>query len=298
MGAIDTNRWYAKLLGWTPADFNATAFDDQLVGAIKDAQARFGASVDGVCGPKTYGALLADRQTKLTATQGSPDRLRDAGTITMLEAKCAWLRNIIDLPPVGTPDYQRCEAEIDRIVASRDGLGWSWESPYKGNHQIEWCGAFAAFAWRAAGMSLEARKSYFSSTYRLDRWARYARWTDEVPDPRPAHGPYRQIIELDEHSGPLDAHFSDDDPPRAGDILMVGGVNTAYGKHVTIVESYDSTTGVFTTLEGNATGPGPSGGTRHGVIRNHRPVGLPRGATPTTYHARRLIRPSVQDLTG
>lgn len=298
MGAIESNQSYARLLGWTPGDFNATGFNDQLVAAIKDAQGRLGATVDGVCGPKTYRALLVDRQTKLRAAQGSPDPLRDAGTVTVLEAKAEWLRDIADLPAPSSPDYERCRSEIERIVASPDGLGWSWEKPYQGNHQIEWCGAFAAFSWRAAGLSLDLRKTYFSSTYRLDRWARYQPWNDGVPDPKPPAGPYRMIVELDEHSGPLDAHFSDDDPPRAGDVLLVGGVNTAYGKHVTIVESYDSATGIFTTLEGNATGPGPSGGTRHGVIRNQRPVGLPRGAVPTTYHARRLIRPSLQDLTG
>lgn len=51
----------------------------------------------------------------------------------------------------------------------------------------------------------------------------------------------------------------------------------------------------YANLLGNATGPGPSGGTRHGAITNHCPVGSPRSAAQT-YHARLLIRPSLQDL--
>jgi hypothetical protein len=294
MGALDVNRSYSKLLGWTCSDFACSAFDNALVAAVRAAQTRFELTADGVCGPKTYAAVLADQQTSLLANQGtSTNRLVDAGMIAVLEAKRCWLRNIIDLPPKGATEYEPSRAQIDKLIRTPDGIDWDWEPPYVG--QFEWCGAFAAFAWRAAGIKVATRRAFFSSTYRLDRWARY--WAFETtPNPKPAHGPYRQIIELDSTSGPVDARFDDDDLPRAGDILLVGGVSTAYGKHVTLVESYDMTTGVFTTIEGNGTGAGPSGGTRHGVVRRQRPVGLPHGADPTTYHARRLIRPSLADL--
>ena len=146
-------------------------------------------------------------------------------------------------------------------------------------------------------MKLFLRKTYFSSNYRLDRFARYVAPFENTPNPRPAEGPFRKLVELDERSGPLDAYFSQDAPPRPGDILLVGGKNTAYGKHVTLVESYDPLAGYFTTLEGNATGPGPSGGVRHGVIRTRRPVGLSNNAPLATYHARRLIRVAPSDLS-
>jgi hypothetical protein len=295
MGVIESNQWYANLLGWTPGDFGGRAIDAGLVAAIKDTQSRHQLGVDGVCGPATYGALLADRQQRLRSQlPSSAEPLADAGRIALCEAKQVWLRNIIDLPAAGTPAYARSQTAIDQMIRSEAGLHWWWlDQPYRGN--FEWCGAFASYAWRAAGLALPWRYTYFASTFRLDCWGRYQAF-ENTPNPRPEAGTPRKMIELDEASGPMQAHFGTADLPRAGDILLVGGVNTAYGKHVAIVENYDTSTGVFTTLEGNATGAGPAGGTRHGVIRGHRPVGLPKGASPTTYHARRLIRPAPSDL--
>jgi hypothetical protein len=293
MGDLEANRWYANLLGWTPVDFGAAAgaaFDDGLIDAINTAQGRLGLKCDGLCGPTTYGAVLAERQNKLLAEHGDP------GAIALCEAKRTWLRNIVDLPPAGSDAFEPSRLAIDGMIRSDAGLHWSWiDAPYSGN--FEWCGAFASYAWRAAGLALRWRYTYFASTFRLDCWGRYQAF-EHTPNPKPTSGPPRKMIELDERSGPLDAHFPGDDPPRPGDILLVGGVNTAFGKHITIVESYDSIAGMFTTVEGNATGAGPSGGTRHGVSRLQRPVGLPRGASPTTYHARRLIRPAPSDLLG
>lgn len=295
MGVIEANQWYANLLGWTPQDFSCTSIDASLVAAIGEAQTRLQLDHDGKCGPNTYAAVLADRQKRLIAgLASSADPVADAGWIALLEAKQIWLRDIVDLPPAGTQAYERSQPLIDHMIRSDAGLDWSWvDQPY--NRNFEWCGAFASYAWRAAGVALPWRYTYFASTFRLDCWGRYQPF-EKTPNPRPQTGVLRKMVELDESSGPLDAHFEGNDPPRAGDILLVGGVNTAYGKHVTIVESYDTATGMFTTIEGNATGAGPGGGTRHGVIRGRRPVGLPRGASPTTYHARRLIRPTLSDL--
>ena len=297
MGVVESNEWYAHLLGWAPSDFGGTAIDAGVVAAIKDAQARLGIGVDGICGPTTYAAVLAERQKGLLdRAPTSADPLADAGWIAVCEAKRTWLRDIVDLPPAGTPAFAASQPLIEQMIRGEIGLGWSWiDPPYHRN--FEWCGAFASYAWRAAGLGLPSRYTYFASTFRLDCWGHYKPF-EKTPNPRPASGVPRKIVELDESSGPLQAHFGDGDPPRAGDILMVGGVNTAYGKHVTIVESYDTKTGVFTTLEGNATGAGPSGATRHGVIRGRRPVGLAKGAPVTTYHARRLIRPALSDLTS
>jgi hypothetical protein len=295
MRAIETNQSLATLLGWTPADFGASSFDASLIAAIRDVQGKLGVDVDGLCGKYTYGALLVQQKDALLAQRSSStDWLADAGAIAMYEAKLTWLRNIVDLPPANDARYESCRKAIDDMIRSPAGLAWTWQAPYQDNY--EWCGAFAGFSWRAAGLLIALRKTYFASTYRLDRYGRYENAFENTPNPRPASGPERMITELNEHSGPFDAHFTNDDLPRAGDILLVGGKNTAYGKHVTLVESYDVTSGMFTTLEGNATGPGPTGGKRHGVIRARRPVGLPNGLAPTTYHARRLIRPAPADL--
>jgi hypothetical protein len=51
MGAIESNQWYANVLGWTSAELGSTAIDAGLVAAIQDAQARLEVGVDGICGP-------------------------------------------------------------------------------------------------------------------------------------------------------------------------------------------------------------------------------------------------------
>lgn len=296
--AVAANQRYASMLGWSPGDFGALRFDDALVDMIRLEQSRLGFTgedVDGICGPATFKAVLRRQRDLLLARKGdSPEPLADAGEIALREAKLVWLTDVVD-PPTNSAELARSRKTIDDMIRTPQGLDWSWWDPYVKNGDYEWCGAFAAFAWRAAGITREARYSFFSSVYRLDRWARY-RAFENVANPRPAAGPLRKIIDLDESSGPLDAFFDDDDGPRAGDILLVGGVKTGPGKHITVVESYDATTGVFTTIEGNGTGAAPSGRRQHGVVRAQRPVGLDKDAPETRYHARRLIRPAPADL--
>jgi hypothetical protein len=295
MAAVDEDRQYAAMLGWSPGDFGATDFDQTLVDAIRGAQGELGVTADGVCGPATYAAWLDRRIGQLRdGRPGSSDWLRDAGAIALYQAKRTWLTKVID-PPDASAQYAASRATIDAMIRTTDGLDWSWSQPYVKDGDYEWCGASASYMWRAAGIAQQWRYTYFSSTFRLDLWARYLPF-EKTPNPKPDTGPYRQWVELDERSGPRDVMFGPGDWPRMGDILLVGGVSTGFGKHVTLVESYDATTGTFTTMEGNAHGVWPDGTRVQGVIRNRRPVGLPVGAPPTTYHARRVIRPALTDL--
>jgi hypothetical protein len=165
---------------------------------------------------------------------------------------------------------------IDRMIQS--GLGWTWEPAYTGDGDFEWCGAFAAHCWRAAGLNAEARKTYFASTYRLDRWAR-GQSVNGKPNKKPAD---RLLAEIDENSTALPWE------PRAGDILLIGPAGSGYGKHICLVESYAD--GVFRTIEGNGTGLAPNGKRWQGVVRAERKLG------GEGWHARRLIRPSAEDL--
>ena len=222
-----------------------------------------------------------------------PD-LTIAGLTAIREADRMWRRDIID-PPVGDRTHDDSRKAIDAMIRSADGLGWDWELPYAGDSAFEWCGGFAAWCWAKAGLSLHARKHFWSSTYRLDRWTRYQQANDRVKNPKPSAGPYRMIIDLDERSS-FNVRFPDGTTPRAGDVLMIGPVASGYGKHVTLVESFNTNNGTFGTLEGNGFGLGPKGDRRQGVVRSFRPVGLNIGQKPTQYHARRLIRPAPSDL--
>lgn len=295
------NRVFAKNLGWKPTDIGATDFNTLLVTLIAAQQQIIGTDVDGVCGPKTYGGILAHKQAALMvdiAKASGDEKLRLAGELVVCELKRAWLTDILDLPAKSSPDYERCRSFIDDLIRTAAGIHWYWEEPYPSGYK--WCGTFAAKGWAAARVPAPVRQKFFSSTYRLDRWFRYRpidadpKWQNKPPL---AQAPMRKIIELDEHSKPTDAFFGTGDPPRAGDIALVGPVGSkmAYGQHVTVIESFDAQTGIATTLEGNGTGLDPHGVRQHGVVRAQRTVGL-QGANPSTYHIRRIGRPGLHDI--
>ena len=155
------------------------------------------------------------------------------------------------------------------------GLGWTWEPRYQGDGSFEWCGAFAAYCW--LNLKRDLRKTYFASTYRLDRYARYQSVNGEKN-----RGSGRLLAELNEHSTTLPW------TPRAGDILTIGPVGSGFGKHICLVESYAN--GVFHTIEGNGTGLAPNGKHWQGVVRGERRLG------GDGWHARRMIRPSSEDI--
>lgn len=289
------NQRFADRLGWTPADLGASGFGADLEEAIRGQQRALGVVVDGVFGPVTYAAHQAHLASELDlARAAAPTDLELAGRRALVEARLLWLRGVID-PPTAAPAYAASRAVIDALIRSRDGLGWTWEPPYQHDDNFEWCGTLAAWAWRAAGLALALRKKYFASCYRLDRYGRYAAIDDHPASPRPATDP-RRWLRLDQHASPEDAWFDDDDPPRAGDILLVGPAQGNYGKHICLVERFDAAAGTLTTIEGNGTGRLPSGARAHGIVRAQRPIGLGPDEPLTRYHARRLIRPSIHDL--
>jgi hypothetical protein len=212
-----------------------------------------------------------------------------AGTLAVVEANRMWQRNVVDLPRGVIDPVSR--QTIDAIIRTDDGLGWSWESPYRGDNDFQWCGAFAAWCWAKAGMPLATRRDYFASNYRLDRWARYQPINERTKNAKPKEGPYRTLVELDEFSKGRNVGF------RAGDIMTIGSVASVYGQHICVVESYDANADLVCTIEGNGGGELRDGSRGQGIVRGKRQVGLRPGQPPTVYHARRLIRPAPHDLS-
>lgn len=252
-------------------------FGDNTFDAVCDFQGAKKLEQDGIVGPKTWLAieqglthLRHDEERRVR------DRLRFAGEKAVERALAMWKLDIYD--PKTTDDTLeavRSKQYIDDMI--RSGLGWTWEQPYAGDGDFQWCGAFAAACW--IDVKPELRKLYFSSTFRLDRYASY----------RPAFGEKnegsgRLCAQLDMSSTAATLPFE----PRAGDILLVG--TKGYGSHICLVESFDPETGLFNTIEGNGNGKGPNGELQHGVIRRRQRLGV------SFYCARRLIRPSVDDL--
>lgn len=258
---------------------------DHITELVTSFQEKNNLKVDGAAGDgETIPAIIRSMTARM-ASGTIPDGLEDAVQIVLAEADRLWRLDVVD----SLKDKRSCQI-IDMLIRSASGIGWTWEPFYAGN--FEWCGTFAAACWAQAGIPLETRHIYFSSTYRLDRWARYQEVSNHK-NQKPVNGPHRIIIDLDENSTVQSLNGF---VPRAGDILLVGPKGTAYGKHITIVQKFDNTTGVFYTYEGNGGGVGPRNDQRQGIVRAGRPLGMGRFAAK--YHARRLIRPAPHDLTA
>lgn len=202
-----------------------------------------------------------------------------------------WGQRIVD-PPRSTwrePAWDRSREAIDRMIRGKGGLGWSRCSPlvgaYRHDGDFEWCGAFAATAWRTAGLDPELAAVYWSSTYRLDKYAQRALAFGSPRELRLR----RRVTGLGRKYLPFGPETTFDDVsrfgPRAGDVLIVNG--KGYGQHITLVEAWEPELGAFRTVEGNATGRGPDGTVYQGVTKNLRPFAV----------CRRLIRPTAGDLT-
>lgn len=240
----------------------------------------------------------------------SDDALINAGIIALNAGLSIWENGFIDPPdPTGNDEAR---SFINLIIGTDAGLGWASHVPYNQDGDFEWCGAFAAYCWRVAGLDPELAKWYYSSTYRLNNYGRYLRSVGKEPaeillkfkkPELPIQG--RKYLRLNQNSKPKDVEAFG---PRAGDILITGlpggmrmefptenpGIAPDYGTHITVVERFDPVEAVFHTVEGNGTGTFPDGKRKTGVCRNKRPLGTRKNEL---YHARLLIRPSIEDLT-
>lgn len=262
-------------------------FGERTFHSVCDFQSWQKLEPDGIVGPKTWQALTdaiarRDHEAKKAEAKAAAPKtdhdLQIAGEDAIDSALGFWHMDIYD-PKVedGTTEGALCKTIIDSFIRSDDGIGWSWRKRYPGDHDFEWCGAFAASCWGAA-IKAELRKLYFASTYRLDRYASYQSFNGETNA-----GSGRLYAKLDEKSTELPFD------PRPGDILLIGP--KGYGQHICLVEDFDGS--AFHTVEGNGNGFGPHGERQHGVVRARRALGA---KTEGAWCARRLIRPSVEDL--
>jgi hypothetical protein len=247
----------------------------------REWQAMHKLHVDGMCGPNTRASIDAAGEVAPTPDQA----LALAGTRALAIANATWQKDIYDPKASDTSaDAVRCRKAIDEMIRGTAGLNWYWESAYSGDGAFEWCGAYLASCW--PGIKVSLRQTFYASTYRLDRYARYQPVGSDA-NAKPSTGPYRQIVNLDETSTRNSLTFT----PRPGDVLLIGR-KTGYGEHICVVESFDAATETFLTYEGNGTGSGPNGEVQQGVVRGRRKLGGPAG----TWMARRLIRPAPSDL--
>lgn len=184
-------------------------------------------------------------------------------------ADAEWKLDIVE--PL-SPKQQNGASRIDQYIRGSLGLGWNSAEvgpeakpniPYTKNGMFQWCGAFVAFIFGSVGLNAQARKKNLASTYRLHTWAKgNARWID-----------------------PKNLQI--------GDIVVVGPKDSQFGEHVTLCcgvreDSID-------TYEGNASGPGPKGDKREGVIKRTRPFFKP-GMPDREYRILFGVRPPTTDF--
>jgi hypothetical protein len=171
----------------------------------------------------------------------------------------------VEEPP--NTNWQR----IDQYIQGPQGLGWSWiakswewvKGIYSKNRQFEWCGAFAAFCYGAAGLSAHNRRKHLAGCTRLYRWSGGRRGNDRRIKPR-------------------DITF--------GDIVVVGKKKgSVKGSHITICSGVGRRG--IKTIEGNAYGRLPDGEYGEGVIKRSRPFRSGSGRKVVLYG----VRPLVED---
>lgn len=178
----------------------------------------------------------------------------------------------LDVVEPASPAKQNGAARIDQYIRGSLGLGWNTAElgptarpgiPYTKNGMFQWCGAFAAWCYGVAGLNALARKKNIASTYRLWAWA---------------HGNERWV-----------------EPKniKPGDIVVVGPVGSNYGEHVTICFSVQADS--IGTYEGNASGPGPKGDRREGVIKRTR-LFRKAGVADREYCVMFAVRPLPSDF--
>lgn len=184
-----------------------------------------------------------------------------AGLVAAQEAERLWRLDIIDPRREDHSELaERSRALIAQFI--HEGLGWTEPVLYEGDGDFSWCGAFAAFCWRAAGARLSVRKQHFASTRRLDKWASEASTADPAPRRRLVLGAGVTEAEL--------AAFS----PQPGDLLLVGAPDSPHGSHIALLASFDPVASAFSTFEGNGFGCGPgSDRPREGLVRVVRHLG-------------------------
>ncbi len=56
------NKASAKKLDWSPVWFGEDGFDEELIDKIKEFQAKYNLTADGLCGPMTYRRLVTERE--------------------------------------------------------------------------------------------------------------------------------------------------------------------------------------------------------------------------------------------
>lgn len=173
--------------------------------------------------------------------------MRTPAEITLDRALGSWMTRVLDpAKGVAGEDADRGRATIAHYIT--EGLGWKLPNGYAGDGGFAWCGAFAAWCWAGAGLTVANARKYaspdapghvYASTYRLAQAAK-----------RDAGFKVPKTSDI-----------------RPGDTVVIQGAeHRAYGDHIVTALAWDKAQAVLTCVHGNGHGRWPTGEWVEGVV--------------------------------
>ncbi len=171
-----------------------------------------------------------------------------------------------------------------------------YPAPQVNGKPYQWCGAFAAWAWRGAGLHPDLGSSW-ASTYRLARLYGLYRTDRKIPTPSLVVGPGGEALPLRSYHA---AHGGERvclagrkplDGVQRGDVALVG--KGACGSHVTLVLGLLEDGSGISTVSGNGRGYWP--GEYDRPLSTRKVSGVVVADVPWSSVAW-LIRPAPADL--
>jgi len=192
---------------------------------------------------------------------------------------------------VSTSGTQR--GRVDEIV-HQSGFQYRWVAG------LDWCGIFVAAHYASAGMDSDLRAGFYHTdnvinffTYNPDGRRVHASIRDGevwrgVRDYHQTRGSLRRWTDAATIRSALAGGNYGALDIRPGDVVLIDHTNNGSADHITMVQSYDSSTGMLTTIEGNAAGTVVAGQDEAGNVSSTRRIDTSREGTGVTTNARDL----------
>lgn len=263
-------------------------WDSQTVRAVAAWQAAHSLLVDGMVGPQTRSAM--DKQWRATpephpAAPSAPGWLPLANHIVAI-AQHDWNKNISE---VDTTAGGGLAAIFRDSGWSRYGIDFSAAT----KKPKDWCGMAVASWYARAGLNPIHRRSFWATenvrsffsyavegnthhrTARLVDASNSGNWTD-IERWHAGQNASRRWTNV-QRIRQLGSAGVKQLPIAPADIVLIShGGHVSGANHITLVESYAPDSGELVTLEGNASGDGPSGSATDAVVRVARSLRNPK----------------------
>jgi len=173
--------------------------------------------------------------------------MRSPQEIVLDRALGSWMTRVLDpAKGVETEDTKRGKVEIRRYI--EEGLGWKLPNGYAGDGAFSWCGAFAAWCWLGAGLTVENARKFappdapghvYASTWRLSQAAK--------------RDPAFKVAKVSDI--------------RPGDTVVIEGPDhKPYGDHIVTALAWDKVQSELVIVHGNGHGRWPTGEWVEGVV--------------------------------